>query len=733
MTYKNFRFETDTDGIALVAWDMPGRSMNVLNAEVVGELGQIAEKIATDAAIKGAVITSGKESFAGGADLTMLETAGAEFARRAKAEGKEAAMRAFVDGIREYPLILRRLETCGKPVAAAINGVCMGGGFELALACHYRIVADSDRARVGLPEIKVGLFPGAGGTQRVPRLMPTPDALQMLLKGDQIRPAQAKKMGLVHEVAPAGEIVALAKAWVKANPNAKAPWDDPKFKLPSGKVFSAQGMMIWPPANAIYRRETYDNYPAAKAVLTCVFEGLQLPFDLALANEARRFANILLSKEARAMIRSLFLSMGELNKGARRPANIPPTNLRKVGVLGAGLMGAGIAYVSASAGLDVVLIDRDQASADKGKAYSDKLVSSQIAKGRAKTADKEALLAHITPSADYSALKGCDLIVEAVFEDRAVKEEATKKAQAVVGPDVIFASNTSTLPITSLAATSAQPENFIGVHFFSPVEKMMLTEIIMGEKTGPTALSAAMDFVRAIKKTPIVVNDCRGFYVNRCVGAYMVEAHAMVMEGVAPAMIENAARMAGMPVGPLALNDEVGIDLSWRIIEAARADLGANAVNPAQAKLIEAMAVKEGRHGRKNGKGFYDYPASGPKSLWPGLAKIAGKRLDPDTVSVRDLKDRFLFTVALEAARCIKEGIVTDPREADVGSILGFGYAPYTGGAISFIDGMGPRAFVARAHELAAKYGPQFEPGEALAGMAERGETFYGTEGRKAA
>ena len=731
MNLTNFRFETDADGIALVTWDIPGRSMNVINAEVVGELGQIADTIASDHAIKGAVFTSGKDGFAAGADLTMLETAGKEYARRAKAEGKDAAMRAFVDGTKQLSLVYRRLETCGKPVAAAINGVCMGGGFELALACHYRVVADTDKARVGLPEIKVGLFPGAGGTQRVARLMPTPDALQMLLKGDQIRPAAAKKMGLVHEVAPAGEIVALAKAWVKANPDAKAPWDDPKFKLPSGKVFSPAGMMIWPPANAIYRRETYDNYPAAKAVLTSVFEGLQLPMDLALAVESKHFANILLSKEAAAMIRSLFLSMGELNKGARRPASVSATNLRKVGVLGAGLMGAGIAYVSANAGLDVVLVDRDQESADKGKAYSDKLISSQIAKGRAKTADKEALLARITPTADYAQLKGCDLIIEAVFEDRAVKVEATKKAQAVVGPDVVFASNTSTLPITSLAATSLKPEKFIGVHFFSPVEKMMLTEIIMGEKTDTKALATAMDFVRAIKKTPIVVNDCRGFYVNRCVGNYMVEAHAMVMEGVPPAMIENAAKMAGMPVGPLALNDEVGIDLSLRILQAAKKDLGANAVNPGQEKLIEAMAAKEGRFGRKNGKGFYDYPTNGPKSLWPGLAKIVGKRLDPDAISVKDLKDRFLFTVALEAARCMEEGIVTDPREADVGSILGFGYAPYSGGAVSFIDGMGPKAFVARAKELAAKYGPQFEPGEKLIRMAEHGETFYGSYNQK--
>ena len=420
-----------------------------------------------------------------------------------------------------------------------------------------------------------------------------------------------------------------------------------------------------------------------------MFEGLQLPMDLALAVESKHFANILLSKEAAAMIRSLFLSMGELNKGARRPANVPPTKLKKLGVLGAGLMGAGIAYVSANAGIDVVLIDRDQESADKGKAYSDKVISGLIAKGRAKPADKEALLARITATPDYAALKGCDLVVEAVFEDRGVKAEATKKAQAVLGTDVVFASNTSTLPITSLAETSLRPENFIGVHFFSPVDKMMLVEIIMGEKTGAKALATAMDFVRAIKKTPIVVNDCRGFYVNRCVINYMIEAWFMVMEGVPPAMIENAAKMAGMPVGPLALNDETGVDLAWKILQATEKDLGPAAIDPGQKKLIEALVVKEQRFGRKNGKGFYDYPASGPKSLWPGLAKIVGKRLDPDTISVKDLKDRFLFTVALEAARCMVEGIVTDPREADVGSILGFGFAPYTGGALSFIDGMG--------------------------------------------
>ena len=733
MTTQNFRFDLDADGVALITWDMPGRSMNVLTPEAIEELNALIDKVAASAAIKGAVVTSGKATFSGGADLAMLQGMGHEYARVAKAEGEEAAMRVFFDRSRQLSLIYRKLESCGKPFAAAINGVCMGGAFELALACHYRIVADSDKARVGLPEIKIGLFPGAGGTQRVARLMPTADALQMLFRGDHLKPAAAKKMGLIHDVAPLDEIVARAKEWVKANPGAKAPWDDPKFKAPSGKVFSPAGMMIWPPANAILRRETYDNYPAAKAILASVFEGLQLPIDLALAVESRYFAKILRSKEAAAMIRSLFISKGELDKGVRRPAGVAPTNLRKIGVLGAGFMGAGIAYVAANAGLEVILIDRDQESADKGKAHSEKLVSNQIAKGRAKSADRDALLARIHATPDYSALKGCDLVIEAVFEDRAVKKAATEKAQDVLGGEVIFASNTSTLPIASLAETAEKPENFIGVHFFSPVDKMMLVEVIMGAKTGPRALATALDFVRAIKKTPIVVNDCRGFFVNRCVTNYMVEAHKMLMEGVPPAMIDNAARMAGMPVGPLALNDEVGVDLSWKILQAAKKDLGPQAVDADQEKLIEALVVKEQRFGRKNGKGFYDYPAVGAKTLWPGLADIAGKALDPDAIDVQELKDRFLYTAALEAARCIEEGIVIDPREADLGSILGFGFAPFSGGVLSLIDGMGAKAFVARAEALAVQHGKRFAPGAQLKAMAAKGETFYGQAAAKAA
>jgi 3-hydroxyacyl-CoA dehydrogenase/enoyl-CoA hydratase/3-hydroxybutyryl-CoA epimerase len=404
MSFTHFRLDTDADGVALVTWDSPGRSMNVLDSQVVGELGKLVDQIAGDAAIKGAVVTSGKDGFSAGADLTMMSGMGAQYAKIAREQGEEAAMTFFYDASRQLSLVYRKLETCGKPFAAAINGVALGGGFELALACQYRVLADHDKARVGLPEIKVGLFPGAGGTQRVARLMPTPDALQMLAKGDQIKPAAAKKMGLVHEVAPLAEIVGKAKAWVLANPGAKAPWDVQGFKPPSGKVFSPTGMMVWPAANALYRRETYDNYPAAKAIMSCVYEGLQLPMDLALAAESRYFAKILRSPEAAAMIRSLFLSMGDLNKGARRPAGVPATSLKKIGVIGAGFMGAGVAYVSASAGLEVVLIDRDQEAADKGKAYSEKLISSQIAKGRAKGADRDALLSRIHATADYAAL-----------------------------------------------------------------------------------------------------------------------------------------------------------------------------------------------------------------------------------------------------------------------------------------------------------------------------------------
>jgi 3-hydroxyacyl-CoA dehydrogenase/enoyl-CoA hydratase/3-hydroxybutyryl-CoA epimerase len=547
-----------------------------------------------------------------------------------------------------------------------------------------------------------------------------------LLKGDQLNLDRAKAMKLIDAVVPAADLIKTAKDWIKAGGKPVAPWDVQGYRLPGGAVYSKAGMMTFPAANAIYRRETYDNYPAARAIMQVVYEGLQLPMDTALRVESRWFAKILRSPQAAAMIRTLFVSLQELNKGARRPAGVPATKLKTVGIIGAGFMGAGIAYVSALAGLNVVLIDRDQESADKGKAHSHKLMTDQVNRGRATSAERDALLARITPTADYGALKGCDLVVEAVFEDRKVKAETIAKAEAVIGDNVIFGSNTSTLPITSLAESSKRPASFIGIHFFSPVERMLLVEVILGKKTGDVALATALDFVRAIRKTPIVVNDTRGFYANRCVLNYIREGHLMLIEGVPPAMIETVARMAGMPVGPLALNDEVALDLGWKILKAEEADLGPKAVDPQQKALLQALVEKEGRLGRKNGKGFYDYPQNGPKRLWPGLAALQPNKLDPDTIDIDELKHRLLAVQALEAARCVEEGVVTDVREADVGSILGWGFAPFSGGTISYIDMMGTKAFADLCRKLEAKFGPRFTPGRLIAEMATKGDTFYG-------
>jgi 3-hydroxyacyl-CoA dehydrogenase / enoyl-CoA hydratase / 3-hydroxybutyryl-CoA epimerase len=724
MSYVNFKVDIDDDGIALVTWDVPDRSMNVISLVGIEELAALVEQLASDVAVKGVVITSGKDTFCAGADLTLLESLGRTFAKHIKDGEEQAATRLFEES-RKLSLLYRRIETCGKPWVAAINGTALGGGFELALACHHRVAAQNPQTRLGLPEIKVGLFPGAGGTTRIARMLAPADALQFLLKGDLVKVERAKAMKLIDAVVPPAELVKAAKDWIKAGGKAKNPWDIEGFRLPGGAVYSKAGMMTFPAANAIYRRETYDNYPAARAILQVVYEGLLLPFDLALRVESRWFAKILRSPEAAAMMRSLFVSMQDLNKGARRPA-LPKTTIKRVGIIGAGFMGASVGYVTALAGIDVVLIDRDQESADRGKAHSAKLIGDQINRGRATAAERDALLARITATADYGALRGCDLIVEAVFEDRKVKAEAYANARGALGPGVIVGSNTSTLPITSLAGEFADPSRFIGIHFFSPVERMMLVEIILGKETGDAALAVALDYVRAIKKTPIVVNDSRGFYTSRVVGTYLREGHLMLTEGVPAAMIENVARMAGMPVGPLALTDEVAVDLAWKILKATEADLGAGAIDPAQKQLLAELVVARSRFGRKNGKGFYDYPDKGEKRLWPGLGDLQKVKLDPDGIDVQELKDRLLGIQALETARCFEESVLTDIREADVGSILGFGFAPFSGGTLSYIDMMGTARFVAMCERLAAKHGPRFAPSKLLLDMASKNETFYG-------
>jgi 3-hydroxyacyl-CoA dehydrogenase/enoyl-CoA hydratase/3-hydroxybutyryl-CoA epimerase len=726
MTTTNFDLAIDGDGIALLTWNMPDRSMNVITLQGIEELSAIVEQLVADAAVKGVVVTSAKEAFCGGADLTLLESLGRTYAGFAKELGEEEAALRFFEESRKLSLLYRRIETCGKPWVAALNGTAMGGGFEFALACHHRVAAQNPKTRLGLPEIKVGLFPGAGGTVRVSRMMAPADALQFLLKGDQLRVDRAKAMKLIDAVVPPDQLIAAAKDWIKAGGKAKNPWDVDGFKLPGGKVWSPAGMQTFAAANAIYRRETYDNYPAARAILQVVYEGLQLPVDLALRVESRWFAKVLRSPEAAAMMRSLFVSMQDLNKGARRPASVPANKFKRVGIIGAGFMGASIGYVTAQAGMEVVLIDRDQESADKGKAQSQKLITEQVNKGRASASDRDALLARITATPDYGALKDCDLVIEAVFEDRAVKSETFARAQAAMGDKVVFGSNTSTLPITSLAADFKDPSRFIGIHFFSPVERMMLVEIIVGRDTGDAALAAALDYVRALKKTPIVVNDARGFYTSRVVGTYIREGHLMLSEGVPAAMIENLARMAGMPVGPLSLNDEVAVDLAWKILKATEHDLGEAGIDLRQKALLSEMVEKQGRYGRKNRKGFYDYPEHGQKKLWPGLADLQPVKLDPDVIDRQELKDRLLGIMALETARCFEEHVLTDVREADVGSILGFGFAPFTGGTLSYIDMMGTKKFVAMCEKLAAKHGPRFAPSPLLTEMAAKGESFYG-------
>src|SRR6202048_4739914 len=597
MAFKNFKIETDADGIALVTWDLPGRSRNVLDETTITELEEIVKQTSADPAVKGVVVTSGKEAFSAGADLSMLEGMNRRYTELLKAKGEVAANQMLFDESRKSSLVFRAIETSGKPWAAAINGLALGGAFELTLSCHHRIAAENPKTRLGLPEVKVGLFPGAGGTQRVPRIVPPQDAMQLLLKGEAVNLEKAKALKLIDAVVPASDLIKVAKDWIKGGGKAVAPWDDKNFKLPGGAVYSKAGMMMFPAGNAIYRRETYDNYPAARAVMSCVYEGLQLPLDAALRVESRYFAQILRSKEAAAMIRSLFLSMQELNKGARRPPNVPPTKVKKLAIIGAGFMGASVGYVSARAGIEVVLIDRDQESADKGKGHAKTVIDDLIKKGRAKESDRDAILSRITATADYNALRDCDLIIEAVFEDRKVKAETYAKAQPLLKADAIFASNTSTLPINSLAEEFRDQGKFIGIHFFSPVEKMMLVEIIVGKNTNDTALATALDYVRLIGKTPIVVNDSRGFFANRCVMRYIAEGTAM---------IENVAKMAGMPVGPLSLSDEVALDLGLKIMRATEADLGPNAINQDQKKLMVELVEKQGRFGRKNSKGFYD-------------------------------------------------------------------------------------------------------------------------------
>ncbi|WP_199553699.1 3-hydroxyacyl-CoA dehydrogenase NAD-binding domain-containing protein [Sandaracinobacteroides hominis] len=728
MTDQAIRQDLDADGILLLTIDCPGLSMNVINADLSRDLAAAVERIKTDAAVKGAVLTSGKPSgFVAGADLKGMNFQG-DAAAAAKNSGK-SKMAVLFEGVSGLQNLLRSLETAGKPVAVALNGLALGGGLEIALACHYRVAADNPRIVFGLPEVLVGLFPGAGGTQRLPRIMGVQPALMYLLQGKNMSPQEALGFGVVQEVAPAAEIVDRAKAWVKANPTKfTQPWDEKSFKFPGGAgATNPNFAQTFIGGNAMAHKQSNGNMNQIKAILSVVYEGAQLPFDTALRLESKYFAKVVADPQSSNMIRSLFVSKQAAEKGARRPKNVPPMKTKKVGMLGAGLMGAGIAMVSAQAGIDVVLLDRDQAAADKGKQYT----ADRLAKRRTSPEKTAEVLGRIHATTDYADLKGCDLIIEAVFETREIKADVTRATEAVVGADTIFGSNTSTLPITGLAEAWSKPENFIGIHFFSPVEKMPLVEIIVGKKTGPEAIAKALDYVAQIKKTPIVVNDSRGFYTSRCFGTFVQEGLAMLGEGVTPALIENVAKQMGMPVGPLAVNDEVGLDLSYKVGQQTKKDLG-DAYKPGPGEAVIEKMMELGRHGRKNGKGFYAYPEDGsPKHLWPELS--ANFPVSAEQPTPADVKERLLYRQLVETARCFAEGVLETPEDGDLGAIFGWGFMPQSGGPFSAMDTIGLPTVVQNLDRLTQTYGERFAPPQLLRDMAEKDESFYGNAAKKAA
>ncbi len=723
---NDFTYSVDADGVATILWDCKDKSMNVMSFQGFMDLDAHIDTALADNAVKGVIITSGKDSFAGGMDLNVLA--------KLKHESGDNPAKGVFDGVMKIHTILRKIERAGmdaktnkggKPIVAAMPGTGMGIGFEIPLACHRIIAADNPKAKIGLPEIMVGIFPGAGGTTRLIRKMGAMVASPFLLEGKALAPAKAKAAGLIDEVVPADELQARAKEWLLAAKDADIvkPWDIRGYKMPGGAPYTPAGFQTFIGASAMVHGKTKGAFPAAKALLAAAYEGALVPFDTALKIEARWFTKVIMDPTSTAMIRSLFINKQALEKGAVRPAGIPDQSVKKVGIIGAGMMGAGIALVSAMAGIKVVLLDQEQAAADKGKAYSEHYMDKGSTRKKATEAKKEAVLGLITATNDYAALKGCDLIVEAVFEDVKIKAEVTRKVEEVVGEDCIFATNTSTLPISELARASARPEQFIGIHFFSPVERMLLVEIIKGRASGNRAVAKALDFVRQIRKTPIVVNDARFFYANRCIIPYINEGIRMVSEGVAPALVENAAQLLGFPVGPLQLVDETSIDLGVKIAKATKAAMGDSYPDGAVDDVLFWLA-DEGRMGRKASAGFYAYDEAGKRSgLWAGLAtKYPPMEDQPD---VTEVQHRLMFSQALEAVRALEEGVLEDIREGDVGAILGWGFAPWSGGPFSWLDMISTAKAVELCDALSEKFGARFSTPDLLRDLAAKNEGFY--------
>jgi len=706
--FNVIRYELDQD-VAIWTLDHPTKSTNTIDQEFLDDLDACIERLNSEPDTKGAVITSAKSLFLAGADLKDIERNNEAMLRLPPSE--------LFEKIFSLSKLLRKLETCGKPVACAVNGTAMGGGLEIALACHQRFVADLPGLLVGLPEVQIGMLPAGGGTQRLSRMLGIQAAMPFLLEGKALNPQTALAAKVIDAVVPADQLLSVAKAWVRAGGDPVKPWDKRGFKVPGGAgpmEPKVAGLLV--ATNAMVHEKTADNLPAPQAILSCLFEGPLLPMDLALRIECKYMTRLMLEGTTRNMIRTLFINKSRCEKLHRRPTTPAPTVFRKIGVVGSGLMGAGVAQVAARAGVEVVLLDVDAAAAERGKAGIAKRLSDAVSKGRLSAEKADAALARIIPAGDASALRGTELVVEAVFENREVKAKVIAAVDAVLGSDAVLASNTSTLPITGLAEYSKRPKNLIGLHFFSPVDRMPLVEVIRGKRTSDATLARALDFVKLLRKTPIVVNDSRGFFTSRFFGSYVNEGIAMVGEGVSPALIENVARMLGMPVGPLAVQDEVGLDLAVSVTKQTQADLGESWKPGASYPIVERLSVDLGRQGRKSGGGFYDYPSEGKKRLWSGLADTwTPLATQPDAAEVRR---RLLYVQLIEAIQCMQEGVIEDPADGDVGAVFGVGFPAYTGGPFSYIDHLGAEQVLKECNALAKRYGARFKAPSLLKKMA---------------
>jgi 3-hydroxyacyl-CoA dehydrogenase/enoyl-CoA hydratase/3-hydroxybutyryl-CoA epimerase len=709
--FKTLKYNLGDDGIAVVTIDVPNSNANVIGEDMGADFTALIAQIKGDDKVKGVVITSAKNDFMAGGDLKAMVEG---FNRDISAEEAYAIATSFSPQV-------RALETCGKPVVAAINGPAMGGGLELALGCHYRVMANNPKAIVGLPEVTLGLMPGAGGSQRLPRMIGVRAATPLILQGTPLNAEKALKAGIVNAVVEPDQLVAAAKKWILDGGEGVQPWDKKGFQVPGGAGFADASLGdFYNLAATQIAKDTNRNLPAPLGALTAISHGTAVPIDAGLQIEAVEFAKLIRNPVAVNMVRTLFVSKGELEKLKARPAGIEPAQLKTIGVIGAGLMGGGVAQVSAQAGLNVVLID---ATAEQAAAGKQRLADAQaklIAKGRTSQEKVDAFLARITPAADYAALKDCDLVVEAVFEDPHVKGEVFKKLQAVLRADAIIASNTSAIPITKLAEGVQNPERFIGLHFFSPVDRMALLEIIKGEKTSDKTLAHALDYTKLLRKTPIVVNDGPGFFTTRTIGAYISEAIGMVSEGISPVLIDNCAKAAGYPVGPLQMIDELTLDLSYHANKSQQELQGAAWDAPYSWEVLRKFCEDLNRKGRRFGAGFYDYV--GDKRVpFKGITEVY-PRIDANP---EEVKSRMLFAEAMEAVRAFEEGKITDPAEGDVGALIGIGFPAYTGGPFALIDTVGIANFVAKCDELADKYGKRYRPSAWLRDRAAKGVRFY--------